>query len=157
MQKRICFGEANIATDSKDVWHRRLGHMSEKTLQMLAKNHLPNIKGQILESCTECIYGKQCKVSFQRLGNPSRIHEVLELVHTNVCAPSKKSLGGAYYFVTFIDDHSRRVWVYLLKTKDQLLSAFKEFHALVECETRKKLKCLKVDNGGEYRGPFDAY
>ena len=44
MQGRICSGEANVATDSKDVWHRRLGHMSEKTLEMLVKNHLPGIK-----------------------------------------------------------------------------------------------------------------
>jgi len=80
--------EANVATDSKDVWHRRLGHMREKALHMLAKNHLPNIKGQILESCTDCIYGKQCIVGFQRSGNPLRRQKVLELVHANVCAPS---------------------------------------------------------------------
>jgi len=47
--------------------------------------------------------------------------------------------------------------VYLLKTKDQVLSTFKEFHALVERETGKKLKCLKADNGGEYYSPFEAY
>jgi len=32
LQARICFGEANVATESKDLWHRRLGHMSEKSL-----------------------------------------------------------------------------------------------------------------------------
>jgi len=98
-----------LLTNSKDIWHVQLGHMSEKALQMLAKNHLPNINGQILESCTDCIYGKQCRVSFQRSGDPLRRQVVLELVHTDVCAPSEKSLGGTYYFVTFIDDHSRRV------------------------------------------------
>jgi len=131
--------------------------MSEKALPMLAKNHLPNIKAQILESCTDCIYDKQCRVSFHRSSDPLRRQEVLELVHTNVCAPSEKSLDGAYYFVTFIDDHSRRVWVYLLKTKDQVLSTYKKIHALIECGTGKKLKCLKADNGGEYCGPFEAY
>jgi len=99
MQGRICSGEANVATNSKDVWHRQLGHMSEEALQMLAKNHLPSIKGQTLESCTAFgIY----KFSFQRSSDPSRRQEVLELVHTDVCSPSEKSLGGAYYFVTFI-------------------------------------------------------
>ncbi len=61
------------------------------------------------------------------------------------------------YFVTFIDDHSRKVWVRLLKSKDQVLEAFKEFHAQVERETGRKLKCVRSDNGGEYRGPFEAY
>ncbi|GKA55491.1 putative RNA-directed DNA polymerase [Tanacetum coccineum] len=31
------------------------------------------------------------------------------------------------------------------------------FHALVERQTGKKLKCIRSDNGGEYIGPFDAY
>jgi len=45
----------------------------------------------------------------------------------------------------------------LLKTKDQVLEAFKEFQAKVERETRRKLKCVRADNGGEYRGPFELY
>ncbi|GKA54879.1 putative RNA-directed DNA polymerase [Tanacetum coccineum] len=49
------------------------------------------------------------------------------------------------------------VWVYTLKTKDQVLDVFKQFHALVERQTGKKLKCIRTDNGGEYIGPFDAY
>ena len=43
-----------------------------------------------------------------------------------------KSHAGAQYFVTFIDDHSRRLWATPLKTKDQVLSVFKELHARVE-------------------------
>lgn len=47
--------------------------------------------------------------------------------------------------------------MYLLKTKNQVLLVFKEFHALVERDTGKKLRCLKADNGGEYCGTFEAY
>ncbi|KAL4383727.1 hypothetical protein GQ457_15G024680 [Hibiscus cannabinus] len=76
----------------------------------------------------------------------------------DVCSMNEKSMGGALYFVTFIDDHSRKVWIYLLKTKDQVLEAFKEFHAKVERQTGRKLKCVRSDNGGgEYRGPFEKY
>jgi hypothetical protein len=66
-------------------------------------------------------------------------------------------MGGAKYFVTFIDNFSRKVWVYVLKTKDQVLSVFKQFQVSVERETEKKIKYLRTDNGGEYIGPFDAY
>jgi len=66
-----------------------------------------------------------------------------------------KTFGGGLYFVTFIDDHSRKIWVYVLKTKDQVLGVFKQFQVSVERETGKKLKC--DDNGGEYCGPFDEY
>ena len=61
-----------------------------------------------------------------------------------------KSMEGAHYFVTFVDDHSRKLWVYLLKTKDEAFAAFKRFHAFVTTQTGKKLKCLRTDNGGEY-------
>jgi transposase InsO family protein len=60
-------------------------------------------------------------------------------------------------FVTSIDDFSSKVWVYVLKTKDQVLSVFKQFQLSVERETKKKSKCLRTDNGREYIGPFYAY
>ena len=79
-------------------------------------------------------------------------------MHSDLCGPMKtKTLGGALYFVTFIDDCSRKLWVYVLKTKDQVLGVFKQFQASVERETGKKLKCIRTDNGGEYCGPFDEY
>jgi len=62
-----------------------------------------------------------------------------------------------HYIFTFIDDHSRKVFAYVLNNKFQVLDAFKEFHAKVERETGRKLKCIRSDNGGEYRGPFERY
>ena len=59
--------------------------------------------------------------------------------------------------MTFIDDHSIKVWGFALKTKDQVLDAFKELHAKLERETRRKLKAVRANNNGEYRGPFDNY
>ena len=67
------------------------------------------------------------------------------------------TLGGALYYVTLIDDHSRKVWAYALKFKDQVLDVFKYFHVKVERQTGKQLKSIRVDNGGEYRGPFEQY
>jgi hypothetical protein len=68
-----------------------------------------------------------------------------------------RTLGGCLYFVTFIDNHSRKLWVYILKRKDQVLDVFKQFQALAERQTGKKLRCIKIDNKGEYLGPFDEY
>ena len=45
----------------------------------------------------------------------------------------------------------------MLNTKDQVIQAFKEYYVMVECEIRRKLKFVQVDNGGEYGGPFEAY
>ena len=53
--------------------------------------------------------------------------------------------------VTFINDYSWKLWVSMLKTKDRVLSFFKEFQAKVERETGRTLKAVQADNGGEYR------
>lgn len=64
-------------------------------------------------------------------------------------------LGGATYFIIFIDEYSRKIWVFVWKFKDQVFGVFKHFHASVERENGRKLKCVKVDNGGKHKGPFE--
>jgi len=52
----------------------------------------------------------------------------------DVCGPmSQSSVGGARYFVTFIDDKTRKTFVYALKSKDEAFVKFKEFKALKDC------------------------
>lgn len=75
----------------------------------------------------------------------------LELVHSDVCGPFRvNSLGGCRYFVTFIDDYSRKLWIYFLTNNNQVLSKFQHFVHLMEIATGKKIKTLRTDNGGEY-------
>ena len=80
-------------------------------------------------------------------------------MHSDVCGKiSTESLSGAEYFLTFIDDTTRYVWVYVLKRKDQVFERFLEWKALVEKSTGRKLKALRTDNGGEYTSTeFETY
>lgn len=102
-------------------------------MNVLAKKDvLPGLKNAYLEKYSHCMAGKHTKVYFKR-HPPSRKSKFLQLVHYDVCGSLKvKSFSGELYFVTFIDDCSKKLWVYNLKTKDQVLEKFKEFHALVE-------------------------
>ena len=52
---------------------------------------------------------------------------------------------------SFIDDFSRTTWVYFKKNKDEVFSKFKEFKALIENHTKKKIKTFHSDNGGEFK------
>ena len=122
-----------------------------KGMKRLADDNLIPVIDVHLERCTDCLAGKQNQTSF-RSRTPTRRSAPLELVHTDVCQVDTKSHAGAQYFVTFIDDHSRRLWATPLKTKDQVLSVFKELHARVERESERKLKAVRANNGGEYRG-----
>ena len=57
----------------------------------------------------------------------------MQVVHTDVCGPIKpSSLGKSNYFLLFIDDFSRKTWVYFLKQKSEAFGTFKKFKAFVE-------------------------
>src|SRR5438270_4058852 len=60
------------------------------------------------------------------------------------------SIGGNRYFLTFIDDYSRKTWIYFLKQKSKVFSCFKNFKAFVEKQSGYKLKTIRSDQGGEY-------
>ena len=60
------------------------------------------------------------------------------------------SLGGNRYYISFIDDYSRKVWVYCLKDKSEAFEKFKDYKVKVENFTRLKIKTLRNDRGGEY-------
>ena len=80
-----------------------------------------------------------------------RANKILELVHSDVFGPmSAPSLGNSVYYVSFIDDFSRNTWIYFLRNKFEVFDIFKEFKALVENQTEKKIKALMIDNGGEF-------
>ncbi|GMH22615.1 hypothetical protein Nepgr_024458 [Nepenthes gracilis] len=115
-------GDVNAVIDKKteNLWHSRLGHMSENGLNHLVRKGLiAGVKEDGLRTCPHCLAGKQRRVSFLRDLSTPKI-ELFELVYTDVCGLFKeKSYGEAQYFISFIDDCSRKLWFYPLKTKDQ--------------------------------------
>ncbi|GKA51263.1 retrotransposon protein, putative, ty1-copia subclass [Tanacetum coccineum] len=56
-------------------------------------------------------------------------------------------MSGCRYFLSIVDDYSRRVWVHFLRHKNEAFSKFKEWKQLVENQTGRKLKKLRTDNG----------
>lgn len=91
---------------------------------------MSGIKQVHMKPCTNCVAGKQNRISFKS-SPPSRADKILDLVHSDLCGPMPLSLRGERYWVT-IDDHSRKIWVCTLKTKDQVAETFKNFLNLVE-------------------------
>ncbi|KAE8664908.1 hypothetical protein F3Y22_tig00112738pilonHSYRG00917 [Hibiscus syriacus] len=148
---------ASCSSDSAMLWHQKLGHMSEQGMKVLVeKKLLPGLTKVSLTLCEHCITSKQHRLKFNTTN--SRGKSVLESVHSDVWQDSVTSLGGAKYFVSFIDDYSRRCWVYPTKKKPDVFSTFKNFKARVELDSGNKIKCFRTDNGGEYKSEeFDDF
>jgi hypothetical protein len=133
------------------LWNQRLGHIG---LQIL------HGKGMVegMSNCSldfdfyeHCVYGKQNRVRFPY--GAMRAERILQLVHSDVFGPvSIPSLGKYVYYVSFIDDFSRNIWIYFLRKKSEVFDRFKEFKALVENKIEKRNKVLRKDNGREFCG-----
>ena len=113
--------------------------------------------------CEACQLGKQAKHAFPQDRHVSR--NVLEIVHSDVWGLAKTtSMGGCKYYVTFIDDHTRKLWVksevftHFMKEKSEVFTHFQNFRVMVEKQTGKHVKCLRSDGGGEcFSNEFSGY
>ena len=140
-----------VKSEHIQVWHRRLGYLNPVYMRQLRDHAATGINftdEMQSNSCEACIFGKYTKKPFY--ANPKRASQKLELVHSDLCQVSEPSNGQAKYFLTFLDDHTRKIFVYFLKTKDMVLQSFKHFITYMENQCETKIKTLRTDNGKEY-------
>ena len=142
---------SHTTISTSELWHKRLRHLHFKALPSLQSmvSGMPPISSDKDEICKGCLLGKNAKKSFPH--SNSRAKVILELIHSDICGPmSSPSLNGFLYYVIFIDDCSRKCWIYFLKLKSDAFAKFKEFKTLLENQTSKHIQTLRSDNGGEY-------
>lgn len=135
------------------LWHRRFGHLSSQSLRLAhtVTDGMPGAIEDITEPCESCRLNKSTKV-INRQG-PERATRPLERIHSDVWGPYRvPAIGGGIYFITFTDDYTRKSWVYIATSKDQIRTIFSEFRVRAELETGQKVIILRCDNGGEYKG-----
>ncbi|KAJ0880933.1 putative RNA-directed DNA polymerase [Helianthus annuus] len=134
----------------EDLWHKRYAHVNHKALRtMQFKGMVTGIPktAEKTQVCEVCALGKQNRVEIPK---KTRWHatERLQLVHTDICGHiTPMSQSNKRYVLVFIDDYSRKTWVYMLSTKGEAFKCFQRFKALVENETGNKIKTLRSDRG----------
>lgn len=143
------------------LWHPRMGHVNYQALALMFKDRmvrgLPKIT-QPQDACTGCLIGKQARKGVPASSNFSA-KKALELVHADLCGPiTLATASGKKYFLLFVDDYSRAMWVYFLESKGEAFGMFKRFKALVENGDNLKIKVLRTDRGGEFMSTeFEKY
>ena len=150
-QVTTCF--QTVTEDNSHLWHCRFGHLSFKGLRTLIYKKM--VRGLPLlqassKVCSDCMVGKQhCEVISKM--SLWRASQRLQLIHADICGPIKpESHSHKRYLINFIDDYSRKTWVYFLSDKFEAFDVFKKFKALVEKETGNSICCLRTDRGGEF-------
>ncbi|RVW97635.1 Retrovirus-related Pol polyprotein from transposon TNT 1-94 [Vitis vinifera] len=149
----ILFQHGKFTEDILQLWHCRYGHLSFQGLKTLQQRKMVNGLPQFQppsKLCKDCLVGKQHRSSIPKKNN-RRAVEILQLVHANICGPINPiSNSKKRYLLTFIDDFSRKTWVYFLVEKSEALAIFKSFKIHVEKKTNSFLRSLRTDRGGEF-------
>jgi hypothetical protein len=132
--------------DERWLWHRRLVHLKFyhlfKLKNLEAIKDLPRISKPQDSMCKPCQVGKQNRTQF-KFKSFTSIEKPLQLVHMDLCGPSRQEgTGKENYFMLIIDDYSRLTWVAFLKEKAEAFEKFKIFKALTETEIGKRLKVV---------------
>jgi hypothetical protein len=149
--KAVCFH--TTSQDLSHLWHCRFGHLSYKGLRTLQFKKMVYGLPQFYATstvCTSCMVGKQHRNPFPKKSN-WRASQKLQLIHADLCGPiTPMSNSNKRYLICFIDDFTRKIWIYFLVEKSDAFSTFKHFKSLVEKETESYIKCLRTDRGGEF-------
>nr|GEU75921.1 putative ribonuclease H-like domain-containing protein [Tanacetum cinerariifolium] len=147
------FAKATI--DESNLWHRRLGHISFKTINKLVKgNIVRGLPTKVFEndnSYVACKQGKQHRASCK--SKPiSSVDQPLFRLHMDLFGPTfVKSLNKKSYWLVITDDYSRFTWVFLLATKDETCPILKTFITSLENQLSLKVKVIRSDNGTEFK------
>lgn len=141
-------------TNKVKEWHSKIGHISDENFKKLL-NISDGIKfsnkdyEEYEKLCEICINAKQTRKPFKN--NRSKATRPLEIVHTDICGPiDPETWDNKRYYISFIDDYTHFVKVFLLSHKNEAAYFVKNYVAEVESKWNLKVHKIRSDNGGEY-------
>lgn len=155
--KHASNAEVNSTQINYKLWHERLGHISKQKFLDLTNKEMVDDNSQVKDIiptndlCEACVYGKQARLPFSKAKDKSYVRRPLFIIHSDVCGPiTPPTLNNKNYFVTFIDEFTHYIVIYLLTYKSEVLKCFQDFVAKSDAHFNTKVVNLYCDNGGEY-------
>ena len=146
-------GVVYTATTSASVWHRRLGHMNPRNMEVLRNKkgngveYTGTISGCDICSVTKSKQQAHPKKSTRKTPRP------MQLVYTDLMGPFTPAAKGGYRFVSkFTDDYSRMKEIFLLKNKTEAAESLHQYNMTVAAPLGLRIENLRCDKGGEYTG-----
>ena len=150
---------ATEETQTLELWHARLSHVGFSQLERLAKMKESPITGMKITNFEKCMCEACIMSKMKDKSHPTKVtHKATapyEVLWSDLAGPLKvPTRNGEKYVLGILDEYSRWVWVFLLKTKDEATQAFDKFltrHATV----RHLIRIVATDKGGEYQTQFN--
>ena len=144
----------NAVSSTLDLWHKRMGHPSEKVVKLLPP--VSSCRGSLNKVCDVCLRAKHSRNTFTLSDN--KASRIFEKVHCELWGPYRHpSSCDARYFLTIVDDFSRAVWLYLLIDKTEVFSMFMAFVAMINRQFSQMIKVVQSDNGTNFNCLLDYF
>jgi len=136
------------------MWHRKLGHINYDNLKKLAtmSDGIDIPTDELKKPQTICGVCQEARQTRNKMTEVrTRASRPLQIIHTDLCGPiSPNTWDGKRYFLTFLDDYTHYVMVYLIKNKSEVPELIREYILRAEAHWNLKLSKLRCDNGREY-------
>lgn len=154
--------QVNVEENKWDLLHRRMGHISYKSLaRLVARTGMPMPKRVIpvgRAACEVCAAGKLK----ERLNKKtdSRVRRKGRRLHSDISGELPKTYRGFKYFLMVTDDATRCCWIRLLKDKSarEIQPKIQEIVQIVKKETGEEVAYFRCDNGsGEFGADFKEW
>ena len=144
----VCNSTSRPRENELLLWHKMMGHPSFQYLQHLFPSLCSNKTSWDFQ-CEVYELVKHHRASFPKSKYKPSIP--FTLIHSDLWGPSRTpNKTHKKWFITFIDDHTRLCWVYLLTDKTEVQSVFVNFHSMIQTRFHTKIQIFRIDNGIEY-------
>lgn len=160
--KRVTFAAPVKVENVLSKWHRRYAHIGISTLVRTSRHRgvrgLPTFSTKSLFKCEPCKVNKFRRVSFKSIENV-RSKAPLGLICADVWGPHKvRGRAGERYFLSIIDDYSRKVSLYPIIEKSEVADLVISHINRVENFLNCRVKAFRSDNGTEFvNRKLDSY
>ncbi|XP_028073221.1 uncharacterized protein LOC114275392 isoform X1 [Camellia sinensis] len=131
-----------------ELWHARMGHVNFQYLCQLFPSFNKACKDSKFHYMV-CELSKHTRTSY--IPYVTRAPSAFDLIHSDVWGPSPVIVFSSHrYYVTFIDDHTRCTWVYLIHRKSDVFPIFVQFLQIVKTQFHAAVKTICSDNSEKY-------
>ena len=145
---------ANNAMTNAQLWHRRLGHLNKRSLELMQRldGNAVTFDGSI-DHCHVCVMGKRPQLAHPKKVKHADITAPFQLVYGNLMGPFNPTDRGGYEYVSDITDQFTKWTVaYLLYTKDQALASLQLFVTSTVIPFGSRIATWRADKGSKYTG-----
>ena len=130
-------------------WHVRFAHAGLDSIRNLRDRLNITVPASYKLECVVCAKGKMIRSPYDSVH--VRVDTPLKLIHTDLSGIIRINNPQGYrYFLTFMDDYSRYMFLYLLRSKNEVFATFRQFKKMIEAQLELQVKKLKSDGGSEY-------